>query len=219
VPAAEGPELPSPSKSTWRGVVAGVQPRIDLTRSFDERSHSYLGYVLVVDGAVAGEAPRFTVRIGPGTQAKHGFRAGDELSGLAVPPADPARESADLYKASAIELVARGSEPSAAGPPWHVAPPQLPVYRERGHRRLDARTYESRCRTCTWGCRMAVDIIVDKWNPARRNHRFETFCYGPKSCPSYRAGATRKVRGRHGESWEEEDWVDEDAVAHRKPGE
>ena len=48
-----------------------------------------------------------------------------------------------------------------------------------------------------------------------REHRFETFCYGPKSCPAYRAGPTRKVPGRKGMRWEEEDWVDEEATAHR----
>ena len=31
----------------------------------------------------------------------------------------------------------------------------------------------------------------------------------------YKAGPTRKVPGRKGMSWEEEDWVDEDAVSHR----
>jgi hypothetical protein len=30
--------------------VTAVQPRIVLTRSFDERSHSYLGYVLRLEG-------------------------------------------------------------------------------------------------------------------------------------------------------------------------
>lgn len=29
------------------------------------------------------------------------------------------------------------------------------------------------------------------------------------------AGPTRKVPGRQGMTWEEEDWVDHDAVAHR----
>ena len=67
---------------------------------------------------------------------------------------------------------------------------------------------------------MAVEMIVDNWNPrAARRYRRETFCYGPKSCPSYRPGPTRKVPGRKGASWEEEDWVDEDATAHRGPDE
>ena len=65
------------------------------------------------------------------------------------------------------------------------------------------------------GCRMPVEIIVDHWNPQEKQYRFETFCYGPKSCPLYRAGATRQVPGRRGMTWEEEDWVDEYATAHR----
>jgi hypothetical protein len=68
-----------------------------------------------------------------------------------------------------------------------------------------------------WGCEMAVEMIVDQWNPSVRRYRRETFCYGPKSCPVYSAGPTRKVPGRKGMSWEEEDWVDEDATAHRGP--
>lgn len=39
------------------------------------------------------------------------------------------------------------------------------MYRERGHRRLDAQTYEAKCRACLWGCRMPVDMIVDPWKP------------------------------------------------------
>ena len=62
---------------------------------------------------------------------------------------------------------------------------------------------------------MPVEITVDHWNPSKKLYRFETFCYGPKSCPFYRPGATRKVPGRSGMTWEEEDWVDEDATSHR----
>ena len=53
------------------------------------------------------------------------------------------------------------------------------------------------------------------YNIGKKKYRYETFCYGPKSCPFYKAGPTRKVSGRKGMSWEEEDWVDEDATSHR----
>jgi hypothetical protein len=62
---------------------------------------------------------------------------------------------------------------------------------------------------------MPVEMIIDQWNPSNRKYRYETFCYGPKSCAFYKAGPTRKVPGRKGMVWEEEDWVDEDAVSHR----
>lgn len=161
-------------KIAWSGVVTSVQPRIRLTRSFDQRSHTYQGYVLRVRGTVGDEAREVSVAIGEAAQAKHGFQTGDTV-------------------------------------------PALPVYRERGHRRLAARTYDTSCRSCIWGALMAVEMIVDHWNASQKRYRTETFCYGPLSCPLYRAGPTRKVPGRKGMSWEEEDWVDEDAVSHRDP--
>lgn len=58
-------------------------------------------------------------------------------------------------------------------------------------------------------------MIIDHWNPHLRKYRFETFCYGPKSCEIYNPGPTRKVPGRKGMSWEEQDWIDEEAIADR----
>ena len=203
------------AKVPWHGTLLAVQPRIRLMRSFDQRNHSYLGYVLFLRGVIAGGAREFSVGIGKSAQAKHEFRAGDEVSGEAVAVANPEMEPAEFYKASALKVVARGVEASASPPPWLGAPPALETYRARGHRRLDARTYEAKCRACLWGCRMPVEMILDQWNSQEREHRFETFCYGPKSCPAYRAGPTRKVSGRKGMRWEEEDWVDEEVTAHR----
>lgn len=199
----------------WRGLIQGVQPRIDLMRSFDQRSHTYLGYLVIVDGTMGDTARQFMLRIGPGMQQKHALRAGDVLSGKARAVCDPERETAHLYRVSGLMLESRGPDAASGGPPFLGTPPALPVYRERGHRRLDARTYDARCRTCRWGCRMAVTMIIDQWRPERREQRFETFCYGPKSCRQYRSGPARKVPGRNGMSWQEEDWVDEEAVEHR----
>ena len=70
-----------------------------------------------------------------------------------------------------------------------------------------------------WGCRMPVEMIIDQWKPEARRYREETFCYGPLSCPTYRAGAKRSVPGRKGMSWVEDDWVDAEEVAHRAPDE
>ena len=95
--------------------------------------------------------------------------------------------------------------------------PDLEACRERGHRRLDPRTCESRCATCMWGCRMPVGIILDQWNPSPQRYRVETFCYDPKSCRSDRAGRERAVPAKDGPSYAEGDWVDEPATAHREP--
>ncbi len=203
------------NKIAWSGKVISVQPRIRLTRSFDQRSHTYLGYVLMVQGSVEGEGRTFTVGIGKETQAKHQFRAGDAVSGKSEEVRDHRSESSEYYKTGELRVMEKGMEQEGLGPPWHGFAPVLEVYRERGHRRLDPRTYDVKCKTCIWGCRMPVEMIIDQWNPKKKKYRFETFCYGPKSCVFYKAGPTRKVPGRKGMTWEEENWVDEDAVSHR----
>ena len=207
------------AKIDWEGAVLSVQPRIRLTRSFDQRSHNYLGYVLRVRGVLGGEARDFIVALGKGAHAKHQLRAGDRVSGRGEPVLDARTETADLYKVSRLKVIARKREAAAEPPPLLGVPPALEVYRGRGHRRLAAKTYTTKCWACIWGCEMAVEMIVDHWNPSVRRYRRETFCYGLKSCALYKAGPTRKVPGRKGMSWEEEDWVDEDATAHRGPDE
>jgi hypothetical protein len=211
--------LPSKQKLPWTGVLTFVQPRIRLPRSFDERAHSYLGYVLGVSSDPDAPEDEFVVAIGKAAQAKHEFRRGDLVSGEGVPVADERLEVADLFKASKLLVISRASSPASIGPPWHGTPPPLDVYRQRGHRRLDAKTYAAKCSACIWGCKMAVEITVDHWNPGRPRYRTETFCYGPLSCPLYRAGPKRTVPGRNGMKHVEEDWVDADATSHRGPDE
>jgi len=143
------------------------------------------------------------------------FRIGDVVSGQCEPVQDRRIEVVEFYKASKLKFVKRVEESGYISPPWLGVPPDLGTYRARGHRRLDPRTYEANCTSCIWGCEMPVEMIVDQWNPSKKRYRQETFCYGPKSCPLYKAGPTRKVPGRKGMVWEEEDWVDEDAVSHR----
>lgn len=207
------------NKLDWRGAITSVQPRIRLSRSFDQRSHSYLGYVLRVSGELAGRAGVFLVAIGPTVQAKFAFRVGDQVQGRSEPVADERLESAELYTTTHLKLLQRAAETPPPGPPWQGLAPDLAVYRERGHRRLSARIYDRHCTACLWGCRMPVEMIIDQWNPGQKRYRFETFCYGPKSCALYKAGPTRKVPGRKGMSWEEEDWIDAEATAHRRDDE
>jgi hypothetical protein len=195
---------PETGKIPWRGMVVSIQPRIRLLRSFDERTHSYLGYVLGLRGSIgAGERETFLIALGEGAQEKHAFRIGDEVSGFSVTAQNPELEPAAYYKTSALEVHRRGdAPPESKGPPYHSAAPTLAVYRERGHRRLDARIYAAKCRTCVWGCKMPVEIIIDQWNrsrgPGNVRRSMETFCYGPEDCPSYKAGPVRKVPGRRG---------------------
>jgi len=211
VPMTRCPKVP------WSGELISVQPRVRLMRSFDERSHSYLGYVLGVRGVVGDDDREFLVAIGKAAQAKHGFRVGQRVRGESLPVADPRLETAEFYKTSGLRIVEEGPVSDADQPPWHGVPPTLEVCRERGHRRLDARTFTARCSTCMWGCNMSVEMIIDHWNPGRKRYRTETFCYGPLSCPEYRAGPERRVPGRKGMSYTEEDWVDEEETSHRGP--
>ena len=207
----------STEKVAWSGRVVAIQPRIRLSRSFDERSHSYLGYMLRINGTCGEDVGEFLIAVGEGAYEKHLFQTGMEIQGKSVPVDDPRKETAAFYKTSGIKIVKNAADKPSAVPPFHGVPPDLETYRGRGHRRLDARTYDTKCTSCIWGCRMPVEMIIDQWNPSKKQYRFETFCYGPKSCPFYRPGPARKVPGRKGMSYTEEDWVDEDATAHRGP--
>ena len=165
------------SKLTFSGMVLSVQPRIRLLRSFDEVSHQYSGYALRLRGMLGTEERDFSVGIGKAAHAKLQFRVGDKVIGEGEPVTNHDLENADLYKASKLKVLERGQD-TQHPPPWHTLAPTLEVYRERGHRQLDAKTFQAKCTTCVWGCLMPVEMIIDQWNP-KAKHRQETFCYGP----------------------------------------
>ncbi len=206
-------------KITFTGIILAVQPRIRMLRSFDQRSHNYLGYAIAVRGEMNAVQMDFSVGIGKSAQQKYGFCVGEGIAGECLPVQEPEMEPVEFYKASKLKKTAAQMQNNDAPPPWQIVPPDIEIYRERGHRRLAAVTYDKKCFTCIWGCRMPVEIIIDQWNQSRRKHRFETFCYGPLSCKFYKPGPTRKVEGRKGMVYEEEDWIDIDATSHRDPDE
>lgn len=203
-------------KTTIEGRILAVQPRIRLLRSFDQRQHNYPGYALLIDNAADGK--RVWIGVGPSAQAKFGFCAGGNFSADVEPVANPDVEAVGYYKAAKIRYVP-GDPQVDSPPPWTGVPPDLPIYRARGHRRLDPIAYDNFCHRCIWGCRMAVEMSLDQWDPKEKSYRKETFCYGPKSCPKYLAGPVREVPGRNATTWIEEDQVDEEATAHRGPNE
>ncbi len=202
-------------KLKFEGRVKAVQPRIRLGRSFDLTHHNYLGYAILVEGSLDDEPSVIWVGIGKGTQSKFQFKVHDQIQGECLPVADDRLERVGYYKVSKLTKAGGVREEPSAPPPWKSIPPELEIYRARGHRRLDTRTYNRKCQTCMWGCRMPVEITVDHWNPGILEYRFETFCYGPKSCPFYKAGENRKVPGRNGMVYHEEDWVDEENTRNR----
>lgn len=199
----------------FTGKIISIQPRIRLTRSFDEASHTYLGYAITLVGETDTQHKTFSIGIGKAAHAKHQFKVNDVISGESLPVPDPYLEPTEYYKVSKIKLISRSATINHEASPWELVPPELEVYRERGPRRLATRTYETKCSSCMWGW-MPVEIIIDNWNPrGRRKYRFETFCYGPISCKLYKAGPNRKVEGRNGMVYVEEDWVDAMNVGHR----
>jgi hypothetical protein len=127
-----------------------------LTRSFDQRSHTYLGYSLKVRGRVGSEPREFLVGVGQGAHTRHHFRTGNAVSGDALPIADPRLETVEFYKVSKLKVGLPEPEDEITPPPWRGVPPPLEVYRERGHRRLAARTFQEKCWSCFWGCQMPV---------------------------------------------------------------
>ena len=150
------------SKIEWSGRIIAVQPRIRLSRSFDQRYHNYLGYVIHITGNYDSTQGEFMIAVGKGAHEKHQFRVGMKLSGQSVPVNDQRLETAGYYKTSKIIIENKINTPISKKPPIHGIAPALPIYRERGHRRLDLKTYTTNCTTCIWGCNMPVEIILDQ---------------------------------------------------------
>jgi len=72
-------------KLAFEGVITSVQPRIRLTRSFDEATHSYLGYAIVLEGTIGEEEREFSIGVARLPSEKHRFRIGDQISGFCRP--------------------------------------------------------------------------------------------------------------------------------------
>jgi hypothetical protein len=204
-------------KVPWSGAVLAAQPWIELTRSYDERYCKYAGFALRLRGQWDGGAGEFLVRMDKATHRRHQFHTGQELSGRSIVYYDQGLETSVLFKTTAVRVLTPDAGGITGGPPFRGIPPELTTYQERGFRRLDPAAYWRKCEDCMWACRMPVTLIVDNWNPIYREYRAETFCFGPKECSFYQAGEMRAAPGRHGEVYEELDWVDEDATSHRGP--
>ncbi len=97
-------------KVLWNGEIVSIQPRIRLTRSFDQRSHNYSGFTLTLEGTVDGEERAFTVGIGKETQAKHQFKAWDVASGKSEQVQDPKTEVSEYYKTSEVKILERSTQ-------------------------------------------------------------------------------------------------------------
>jgi hypothetical protein len=57
-------------KLYFTGKLTSIQPRIRLTRSFDEASHTYLGYAIKIAGSIDDQQTTFSIGIGKEAQTK-----------------------------------------------------------------------------------------------------------------------------------------------------
>ncbi|MDW7730790.1 MAG: hypothetical protein SCJ94_12450, partial [Bacillota bacterium] len=83
-------------KSTFTATIISIQPRIRLTRSFDEASHTYLGYAIMLEGEMdsqhvngdeidSAKKTIFSIGIGIAAHAKQQFKVNDIISGECLP--------------------------------------------------------------------------------------------------------------------------------------
>lgn len=112
------------TKSTFKGRIISIQPRIRLMRSFDEASHTYLGYAITLDGEIDTQNTTFSVGIGKAAHAKHQFKVNDVISGECVPVPDPDTEPTEYYKVSKLKVISSGTITNTSSP-WELVPPEL----------------------------------------------------------------------------------------------
>lgn len=181
-----------PEKIDWQGTVVSVQPRSSVWRyKVDNRTHTLRGYNLFLTGEADGTPKEFSVAISEKQQKKLVFRIGDEARGTAWTKLYDESDYADYYRAGSLKILKRGEQTESAPPPYLIEPPDMQTYDERGARMLSVTSYKGKCFPCIWAAMAAVSIEYD-WGVSRK-FRFESFCYGPKSCRLYKMGRPRAV--------------------------
>jgi hypothetical protein len=121
------------------------------------------------------------------------FRIGDVIKGTAWTKQYEEREFADYYRVGSLKLLNRADgDLEITAPPWIMMPPPMQVYEERGARLLSKSLWKTKCFKCIWVNMANVEIQWD-FDKDIKKYRFETFCYGPKSCKLYKRGRARSV--------------------------
>lgn len=202
-------ERNNPTKVNWQGTVKSIQPRTTVWRYvLDNRTHSHIGYNLFLDGTVDGEDRQFSVAISEKQQQKGIFCIGDKLSGTAWTKMYSVSDYADYYRAGALKrLAAPEIMEENVPPPWKIPPPDLKTYEYRGARMLSLSRWKGKCFPCVWANMAAVEIEYN-WGITKK-YRFESFCYGPKSCKFYAMGKPRAVPYKDRGTSYDEGWLDD----------
>jgi len=101
----------------------------------------------------------------------------------------PKWEYADYYRAGALKRTKPNTMPidERDAPPWTDNLPDMATYEWRGCRVLSKACWKGKCFKCKWAAMANVTIEYD-WG-VKQKWRFESFCYGPKSCKYYKRGA------------------------------
>jgi len=204
------------AKVEWQGKVLSIQPRTNVWRYvLDNRTHSHIGYNLFLDGTVYGVNARFVVAISEKQQQSGGFRVGNEIKGSAWTKKHPEREYADYYRAGALKRISTAANATDVkeAPPWITTPPDMQTYEWRGARMLSLNCWKGKCFQCVWASMANVTIEYD-WGKSQK-YRFESFCYGPKSCKFYKMGKPRAVPYKGRGSNYDEGWLDDICTERR----
>lgn len=115
-----------------------------------------------------------------------------------IKPADPdsvvvpeicTEEGDTRYDGTPIPRVHSNRYP---GPAWTFEAPPLTIYAWRGEQLLSKASWRSKCFRCVWA-NMANVTVEYNFDTGSVKHRFESFCYGPKSCKYYKMGPARAV--------------------------
>ena len=141
-------------------------------------------------------------------QQKYGFQIGDTIAGSGWTKKYPEREFADYYRAGSMKILAPGHDLNLTAAPWTGLLSDLHTYEERGARMLSKSLWQGKCLTCFWAAMANVEI---QWDFDRdiKKYRFETYCYGPKSCRHYKMGRARTVPYKNRGSVSDDGYLDE----------
>lgn len=204
-----------PEKITFQGLIRSVQPRSNVWRyRLDNRTHSLTGYNLFLTGVANGVEGDFSIAISEKQQEKLRAHIGDGIKGTAWTKKYPEWEYADYYRAGALKkLSAATASEEENGVPWTGEVPELAVYDWRGCRMLDKSRWKGKCHSCKWAC-MANVTIEYNWGVSQK-FRFESFCYGPKSCKNYAMGRPRAVPYKDCGSSYDDGWLDDICTENR----
>lgn len=219
-------------KIKWSGIIVSVQPRSSVWRyRLDNRTHSLRGYNIFLEGIIdrdadekterkvsekadgTGEKATFSIAISETQQNKLQFQIGDKVSGTAWTKMYDFSEYADYYRAGALEIMQKGPAVTSSPPPYIMLPPDLATYEWRGARMLSTMCYKKKCFQCIWAS-MADVTIEYNWGVSQK-HRYESFCYGPKSCKYYKMGKPRAVPDKQYGSFYDEGWLDDICTENR----